>query len=78
MCGVDEVGFEFMGLFVVKNNGTMVQCDQCNKFEHLSCRGRSVAEDTHKCYYCAHTPTHELQVYFVFVYYESQLCLLLL
>ena len=69
-----------MGLFVVKDDGTMFQCDQCDKFEHLSCRGKSVAEDTHKCLYCTHkTPTHELQVDFlVFVYYESQLCLLLL
>ena len=46
-----------MGLCIVKADGTMVQCDRCHCFEHISCRSRRSMgeEDTaHICLLCTH------------------------
>ena len=38
-----------IALFIIKDDGVMVECSKCGRYEHLTCRGWLHApEDDHK------------------------------
>ncbi len=53
-----------IALFIVKDDGEMVACDDCKKYEHSACRGHlKVPEGAHRCNFCIN-PSKDLTVYF--------------